>query len=121
MKSYDANLRQAMSEIEEILKKHDIGAFVSLHSRSHGEFKMCIETPTWSNARFVKNGDAVHIKLYMKSEHKKTEDTVAMLASMKDMAAMCFAHANQIMDTVEYHAKVEHIPFGKGGITNEDR
>lgn len=118
MKSYDPKLREAMHEIDEILHKYDIGGFISLCSRTHTEFKMPIDTPTWSNIRYVKNGDAVHIKLHSKSDHKNTEDTVAMLASMRDMAGTCFTNCDAMLDMIEKHVKVTHI---RGEIRNDDR
>lgn len=120
MRSYDPNLRECMAEIEEVMKRHDCGGFVSLHSQTHGEFKMIIEAPSWSNVRLVKEGRALHIKLHMKSAKEKTEATVAMLAGMRDLCALAFDQADKIMKTIETHAKVEHLPIA-GRITNEDR
>lgn len=120
MKGYDSKLRDAMAEIEEILKKFDIGAFITLHSRTHSEFKFCIEAPTWSNVRFIKEGEAIHLRLYSKSEHAKTEDTIGMLYSIKDLCAAGYLQMDKLSTRIEQDAKVEHVAFG-GGINNDDR
>jgi hypothetical protein len=120
MKTYDSKLREALAEIEQTLKKFDIAAFVTLHSRTHSEFKFCIEAPTWSNVRFIKDGEAIHLKLHTKSDHAKTEDTVAMLYSIKDLCALGFQMMDKLSTRIEQDAKVEHVSFG-GGINNDDR
>lgn len=114
--AYDQRLRDAMEEIEEVLKRYDIGGFIALQSRTHGEFKLAIDHMKWSIVRFIRNGEAVHLKLYTKSRHKDTEDTVSVIAGIRDVCALGFSQAEQIEEQV----KVVHVPFG-GGITNEDR
>jgi hypothetical protein len=116
--TYDPALRAAMDDIEKVLKKYDIGGFVSLASRTHGEFKMFIETPSWSNARFMKEGKAIHVRLHSKSDHANTEDTVAMLDNIQKMSALAFQQADGIVKMIEKHVKVERTPMN---ITNEDR
>jgi len=49
-------LKEAMGEIEEILKKHDIAAVIALHTPGHGEIKLHI-APTYSVARMVREPD----------------------------------------------------------------
>ena len=121
MKSYDPKLREAMTEIEEVLKKHDIGGFIALASPSHTEFKVAIDVPTWSVVRYIKDGEAVHIKLYTKSRHADTEATVHMIASIRDLCVLAFGQTEQIMNKIEEQVKVVHVPFGGKGITNDDR
>lgn len=120
MMTYDPKLRECMAEIEGVLKKFDCGGFFSLNSKTHGEFKMCVETPSWSNIRFLKESTAVHVKLHAKTDHANTEATVAMLANMRDLSAGVFRQTEEIMRQIETQVKVVHVPFG-GRITNEDR
>ncbi len=109
-----------MVEIEEVLKRYDCGAFVSLHSKEHGEFKMIVEHMSWSNVRFLRKGEVAHVKLYMKLAKANTTSTVAMLASMRDLAAVMFNNADIMMKQLEVQAKITHIPVHKR-ITNDDR
>lgn len=120
MKNHDPKLREAMVEIEEVLKRYDIGGYVILQSNKHAEFKFCIETPTWSNLRFVKEGEAWHIKLYSKSDRENTNATVAMLYSIRDLCALGFQTMSQAAVQIEQHVKVEHIVFGPNGISQGD-
>jgi hypothetical protein len=118
-KNYDPKLRTAMKEIEEILKKYDIGATITLQSEKHAEFKMFVET-SWSLARFIRDGDAFHIKLY-NSRQPQLDWTAGMIYSMRDLSALFFQQTEQIIKKIEEHSKVDHKIFGLKGITNEDR
>lgn len=120
MKSYDQKLRDAMSEVEAVMKKYDIGGFVTLQSESHAEFKLFVDTPTWSTVRWIKDSEALHLKVYMKSSPKESEATVSMLYSIRDLCGMVFMQLDKIGNQVEQSVKVEHVPFG-GGIKNDDR
>ncbi len=117
--TYDPKLRVAMKEIDDVLAKHDIGALVALQSRSHTEFKMAIE-PTWSLVRYIRKGEAVHIKLHH-SKQPQLDQTTAMIFNFRDMAALFFSQMDFIAKKVEQHAKVDHKPFGPHGISNDDR
>jgi hypothetical protein len=118
--SYDQNLRNAMYEIEDILKKYDCGGFVSLHSQSHGEFKLAIDSPTWSMISKLRSGDAAHLKLHMKSKPLETEGTVGMIASLRDTALMLFKTSDELMTRIQQVVEVDHTPiFGR--ISNDDR
>jgi hypothetical protein len=121
MKSYDPKLREAMTEIEEVLKKHDIGGYIALTSKTHSEFRVAIDIPTWSVVRYIRDGEAVHIKLYTASRHADTEATVHMIASIRDQSVLAFGQTEQIMNKIEEQIKVVHVPFGRDGITNDDR
>lgn len=119
-KKYDENLRLAMDEVSEVLKKRDCGGYVSLFSKSHGEYKLFIEHMTWSNVRFLKDGKTLHVKLHAVSDHENTESTVGMLMGIKDMAALIFQGSEDIIEQMKKHIHIEHTPFG-GGINNDDR
>jgi hypothetical protein len=119
-KSYDPKLREAMNEINKILKAYDIGGFVVLNSKTHSEFKLFLDTPTWSKVRWVSDGKALHLKVHMKSTPKETEATVHMLYSVRDLCGMQFMMLDKLATQVEQSVKVEHLPFG-GGIKNDDR
>lgn len=117
--NFDPKLRVVIKEIENTLRKHDIGGFVALDSGTHGEFKFFIETPSWSNARFIQDGKAMHIKLHAKSDHKKTEMTVGMLMNIRDMAAVAFKGADSIIEQIKNHIEIDHEPLK--GLNNDDR
>src|SRR6266404_4691089 len=99
--NYDPELRAAIEEISKIYKKYDCGGFVSLVSATHGEFKNFIDSPSWSNIRFLKEGKAAHIKIHMKSDPKNTEATAHLLCSLRDTAVMAFQSADELLKNIE--------------------
>lgn len=122
-KTYDPALRQAMTKIEIILNEYDIGGFVSLQSKTHGEFQTFIE-PSWSTARYIKKDGAVtglHFKSYSKSNKENTDATAGMLYGLRDTCALIASQMNKFSEQLENTVKVEHVPFGQYGITNDDR
>lgn len=121
VKNYDPVLRQAMLEIEQVLKKHDIGGFVALSSKTHAEFKMAYNSPTWSNVRFVDDGEVVHLKFHIESDKENTNSTVAMLCNLRDLCVLGFGETDEIIKHIEKHVEIKHKPFGPNGISNEDR
>lgn len=121
MKNYDPSLREAMAEIEEIMKKHDCGGFVTLQSKSHTEFKLMLDHMSWSMIRWIKDGESMHLKLYSKSSKENTDATVGMLYSIRYLCGMVFMQMDKLANQIEQSVKVEHVPFGPHGITNEDR
>jgi len=122
IKNYDPKLRKAMAEIKIILVKYDIGAFVTLESKMHSEFQLFIE-PSWSLARFlIKKGIPVGIHFKVRKAHPKdTDATAGMLYSIRDLCGKTFLQMEQLSRQLEESVKVIHVPFGKQGITNEDR
>jgi len=119
METYDPKLRVAMKEIDAVLAKHDIAALVALQSQTHSEFKMAIE-PTWSLVRYIRKGDAVHIKLHH-SKQPQLDQTTGMIWNFRDLAALFFTQMDAIAKKVEQHSKVTHKTFGPHGISNDDR
>lgn len=120
--SYDPKLRTAMAEIKEVLKKHDIGGYVALNSKTHAEFQMMIDVPEWSVIRYISDdAGAVHIKLYTKTRHADAEATVGMIASLRDLTALGFQQADAIMKQIEAHVEVEHKKLTPEMIKNDDR
>ena len=119
--NYDQKLRTAMDEIKEVLKKHDIGGFIALNSKTHGEFAMAVDIPTWSKVRFIRDGEAVHIKLHGATDHANTEATVAMIAGIRDLCILGYGQADQMLTKIQEQITVVHVPFGGKGINNEDR
>lgn len=120
MKSYDPSLRAAMAEIAEVLKKHDCGGFVSLASKTHGEFKWFLEEPSWSNVRFLKEGSAAHIKIHMKSSPENTEATAHMIFSGRDLCAEAFLQYDKMVNIIRQSVRVDHTPTMEA-VKNDDR
>lgn len=118
-KRYSPKLRVAIAEVEAVLRKHDVGGMISLYSEQHCEFKFVID-PSWSLARFIRQGEAFHMKIYH-SQQPKLDYTVGMLHSMRDIAALFFSQADQMCKQIAMHGIVERRPFAVSDINNDDR
>lgn len=116
--AYDPKLREAMKEIVQVLNKYDCGALVSLHSLIGSEFRMHME-PTWSMIRLIDGGEKAHIKFRWK-EKERMNGTAGMLCSMRDIGALFFGQADNLVKQMEQHSEIEHTPF-YGGIDNSGR
>ena len=118
-KGYSPALREAMKDIEAVMRKHDIGGFVTLQNKTHAEFRFFVDIPTWSNVRWLKDEKGFHLKLHAKSDKQNTDATVGMLYSIKDLCALAFGQMDKVSNQIEQQVKVEHIPFGGKGINTE--
>ena len=90
MRGVSKELKSAMSEIDEIIKKYDInGAIFLADGKGNGEFKIHFETPTWSMARFLKTkksgNEYWHLKSYMKSKPVETNRTISSIFNIEGM------------------------------------
>lgn len=121
-KEYDPKLREAMSEIEATLKKYDIGGFFHIESKTHCEFKFFIThpIPSWSNIKWLKEGKAVHIKLYSKTDRENTDATLGLIYNIRDTCARTFLQCEEMKRKIKSldHVNIHHAP---GPINNDDR
>lgn len=118
-KSYDPKLRAAMAEIKQTLKEFNIAGMITLQSESHTEFALELE-PSWSLLRFVREGKAVHIKIYH-SRQPQLNQTCSMIYSFRDLVAMFFSQFDDMAKLIESHSKVVHPKFSPSIIRNDDR
>jgi hypothetical protein len=120
-KKYDPKLRQAMGEIENILKKYDCMAAISLHSLTHSEFKLHLES-SWSLIEFQMNSDhtaRVRVKIRPKMQ-VEMDATIGAVYSIRDLSGLFFRQMDAIASEVERKSDVTHTPFS-GGIDNSGR
>ncbi|MDQ3562698.1 MAG: hypothetical protein M3436_00685 [Pseudomonadota bacterium] len=88
--NYSPKLREAMSEIIEIIKRHDIAAHVVLYEDHLSEFLLAID-PSWSMAWFEGPGLRIRSKLEdyggdRDAQRTALERTVGMLRHFSDLA-----------------------------------
>lgn len=117
--TYDPKLRQAAAEIQEILKKHDIGAFMGLFSLTHTEFVFHIE-PSWSMATFKRNPETGEVEGFRFKQRIKqqaqSDATAGMFFNMRDLAARFFQYADNAIKLLEQHMKIDHT---RGEVSTE--
>lgn len=121
MKNHDPMLRMAMKEIEGVMKKYDIGGFVSLGSRTHSKCKLFIE-PSWSLATLIeKNGrTAINFKVRMKTDPENSNYTSGLLMGIRELCGLAFMQMDHLKTELEKAVGLEHQPFGPNGITTDD-
>lgn len=117
----DPVLEQAIAEIQEVLKKHDVGGHVVLVSKTHGEYLYHL-SPSWSCVKIEpsENAEAPSIRFKSKaadygSEEKRNEviqQSAALLFTLRDLTGRAFMIFEQM--TVVLNDKIgpiQHEPF----------
>lgn len=110
--SFDPKLKIAMSEVEAVLRKHDIGGFFSLNSKLGGEFRFML--PSWGLLfeEETPKGPAVRLRIKVKEHTKEqVELTAAYIFSGRDISATFFQFFDRFAREIQAHAEVEHKPF----------
>lgn len=113
----DPKLKAALAEIEQIMEKHDCGGIISLHSKTHTEYKFVM--PKWSLITFAEpNPDGKTVQVDVKHRGKSNpEDTVATYHLMFDAQHVCevfvemFAKLRAFLESVPEIGKIETVPF----------
>lgn len=102
---YSPHLKEVMSEITAILKKHDIAAYVLLQEPGFSEYLMAIE-PSWSVLKLTKNRLNVRSKLAedfagdKNAQHHANESTASLVRHFADILrrdAALFEHVYSIL------------------------
>lgn len=109
---YDPKLRQAMGEIENILKKYDCAAMIGLFSKKFVEFKFEPHA-SWSLVEFKMSPDhtaKVKIKLRPKMQDEM-DATAGFLFNARDLAQMLFTQINVLCEGLQKHAEITHTAF----------
>lgn len=112
---YSPKLKNAMSEIKDILQKYDIAGLVMLHTEGGlSEFLMRID-PSYSIAR-VENGDTIRFKANLKNDFNgnkqllehKLANTANMLRHFSDVGGNLILGVMQVSDYFEEYVGAEH-------------
>lgn len=116
---YSPKLKKAAEQIKSILKEHDIGASIVLHTPGHSEYLMEI-SPSYSCAFIDPVQHAVRVRTRLQEDYngdaaarnKAQEDTVNMFHCLLECTGM---HAIQFMEIDKMLAtkfKPEHTGGG---------
>lgn len=101
-------------EIEAILRRHDLGGVVLLASRTAASWRFII--PTWSFLERGTEGFRLRIRTKTPDSLARTEDTLHMIGSVRDMArdvTELFARFFRAAEA-QLGDALEHKPFGAG-------
>lgn len=112
-----------MSEIKEILKKHDIGASIVLHSPGFGETYMKVD-PSYSCAFLFEDPggeQGVRVRTRLQEDYddgdaakrnKAQEDTVNMFAIMAEQVGKQALNYMEVMKLLESKFEITHTDGG---------
>lgn len=113
--NYDPKLKDCVEEIETIMRKYDCGGLVTLHSKSHGEFKIII--PKWSLAKYeVQENSQLGFRIKVtkeeltqnKSLKKDLESTISMILGIKDISARSFLFMEELEKKLREKIEIEN-------------
>jgi hypothetical protein len=110
---YSPKLKNAMAEISEVLKKHDIAGMVILHEPGHAEFNLRID-PSYSCAKM--NGNEMRVRAKLQEDFngdkeawtEKITDTVNMFESFFEVGMMMLDTVGRMDDLLK--TKVDVLP-----------
>jgi hypothetical protein len=114
---FDPRLKAAMSEIQEVLQRYDIGAAVALVSPTHSEY--AYELPSWSVLRWEDPGDGqVGLRLRSKredfatreSQRAVTDATVHLVEQLRLIGGQTFEMFHQVMELCEQQFDITRTP-----------
>lgn len=124
---YSPKLKAAMEEIKAVIKKHDIAAFVVLHTPGFSEYFTEI-TPSYSCARFEAGGSAIRIRAKVQEDFggntKAHEDalrnTSNMLRLLSTTGGRISANLFDISERFDKHIDAEHDQGHHTGHTDQN-
>lgn len=127
MKNYDPNLRLAISEIEEVLKRRDCMAAINLGGKTHGEFLLYFGT-SWTVVHLDKTADgkaAIRVKAkgikVDTPEHENLEASLAFICTSADLFNRWAQIFYGLKAKISSQSNLTHIPVTDDRISNEDR
>lgn len=112
-----------MTEIKEILKKHDIAGYVFLHTPGFGETGRNL-TPSYSVA-LEQPGGGIRLKSKFVEDHKGNKEQQAQMQSatsnmLKLFGEMMASNAMHIIETSQMFDEYIEAEHGKGGFTSNE-
>lgn len=111
----DPNLKEAMIKIKAIMDEHKIGGNITIASRTNLEFLH--HFPGWSVAQHDKENSAMRFRSKLKDfeneehQHRDTEDTVAMIFGMRDLAGRSYLIYESMANDLRKVMHIEHTPL----------
>lgn len=111
---YDPALKKAMAEIKTILTKFDVGAAITLASKTHSEFNY--HFPTWSVVQFFgQSGVRIKCKEDDFGSAKAQQEALAVschvILQIRDIAAQTFLAMTHIEKQIAAFVDIEHKPY----------
>lgn len=111
-----SSTEQALNEIEAIIKKYDLGGFVTVHDKDGGDFRPFF--PTWSEVTFQDKGKG-GLKIHMRTNITKdcrdeAEATLGMFFSMRTITLRAAAIFEKVGIALAKHLDMDLVKFLEG-------
>jgi hypothetical protein len=113
---YSPKLKNAMEEIKAVLKKHDIGASVILHTPGFTEYLNHIDT-SYSCLTF--EGDQLRIQTKGRSYQHKT-DSINMVSHFAEISTMMGDGYTNLLKMIQEKVQVDETPGNHTGHTEQN-
>lgn len=99
---------QAFQEIEQVLKKYDLAAFVSLHDKEGGTFRPFF--PTWCEVTFRQKregGTAIHMRINPDAEDGN--HSILLMLGLRDITLRASAIYENVAKSLAKHLNVDLV------------
>lgn len=109
---------QAFEEIQAVIKKYDLAAFIALHDKDGGTFRPFF--PTWCEVTFrEKREGGIVLHMRTKVNMENGEESIAMMLGLRDITIRASAIYENVAKSLARHLNVDlvHLLGGveKGG------
>lgn len=108
MPDFSPRLKAAMKEVENVCKKHNVGGTIILaDGYRFSEYRLGIDIPSWSTARFLREGKVIHTQIYMKTKPEESNRTTNMVIHLRDVTGQMFLMLDKLVK--QYGQSVEIV------------
>jgi hypothetical protein len=104
-------LKAAIAEMEAIAEKYDIGAYLILASKEHGEY--LLHWPKWSKAQFETTPEGrlgIRFKSKGKDEDRTIASTIHMIQVLQQTSGELFMGMDKLLDELKARIIIEGGP-----------
>lgn len=105
--TFSPKARQAMQEVLDVLRKHDLAGYIVLCDKGHAEVRT--RFPTWSVVHIQSEGGKTGIRIKAKSgrEGDDLASTINMLSAFFDQPARMALDMDDILKMLRKHVEFE--------------
>lgn len=114
---YDPVLKEAVAEIREILERKNLCAFITLVSKTHGEYAFHYADWTGIYTQHTKEGKEIRIKIVgsrsenpdiRESAKSMAENTASVIYTLRDMTGLCWLTMDKMVNELESTWDIVH-------------
>jgi hypothetical protein len=115
-KNIDPKLKLVREEIDQVLQKHDVSAYVALGSRTHIEIFM--HEASWFTGKH--EDGQLRIRTFGRDKQDK-HDTISFVINLADVVAHWGVGLLELSQDLQKQLDITHKPFGgEGGFSKDE-